>query len=406
VLGKHRSDVLVVGAGPTGLYAALRLAEGGVGVDVVDKHWRTGAHSYALALHPRSLRLLARDGLIEPLLAQGHKVERVAFWVDGNEAGALDYGQLGGDYPFVLVLPQSSLEGVLEDRLAELKVDIHWNHRLESVRSEGQGLVAEIVHLDQIASGYPIARLEWTVVKAIKGQAGFVVGADGYHSHLRERLGIRYEQTGPLDSYSVFEFESAKSSGNEMRVVFDEGLGSVLWPMQGNRCRWSFQITHPDQHEPSRTRLNDFIKSRAPWFPLVTGEIHWSSMVRFDRRVATSMGRDRVWLAGDSAHLSSPVGVQSMNTGLIDAHELAAALAAILRQNGSADLLAAYEAKRLKELGPLFGGSGTLRADDAAADWVKSLSGQILNVVPATAGDLEQLLAQIGLRFESQADPV
>lgn len=406
MLGKHRSEVLVVGAGPTGLYTALRLAEAGVRVDLVDKHWRTGAHSYALALHPRSLRLLEKDGLVEPLLAQGHKVERVAFWVDGNEAAALDYSKLDGDYPFVLVLPQSSLEGVLEDRLTRHKVKIHWNHRLESVRPEGQGLVAEIVHLDQIASGYPIARLEWTVVKAIRSQASYVVGADGYHSHLRERLGIRYDQIGPLESFSVFEFESARKSGNEMRVVFDDGLGSVFWPMQGNRCRWSFQITHPDQHEPSRTRLNDFIKARAPWFPLVSGEIHWSSMVRFDRRMASNMGRDRTWLAGDSTHLASPVGVQSMNTGLIDAYELAEALAKILREDGSPDLLAQYEASRLKELAPLFGGIGAPRPDDGAADWVKSLAGQILTTVPATAGDLEQLLEQIGLRFEAQASPV
>jgi 2-polyprenyl-6-methoxyphenol hydroxylase-like FAD-dependent oxidoreductase len=400
VLGKHRNEVLVVGAGPTGLYTALRLAGHGVQVAVVDKHWRTGAHSYALALHPRSLRLLHRDGLAAELVDQGHRVDRVVFWIDGRERGALDYSTLGGDYPFALVLPQSALEGAFEDRLSSHKVKINWNHRLESLRQNGD-VLAEISHLDQVASGYPIARLEWTVVKTIRARAGFVVAADGYHSHLRERLGISYEQSGPLETFSVFEFESSRESGHEMRVVFEDGLGSVFWPMKGNRCRWSFQITHPDQHEPSRARLNDFIDARASWFPPVTGQIYWSSMVQFDRRQASGMGRNSIWLAGDAAHLSSPVGVQSMNTGLVDAYELSSALVSILRENGTVEALERYERNRLQEIGSLFGEPAGLKPAEGAEDWVRRLAPQILRTVPATAGDLEALLAQIGLKFEA-----
>lgn len=403
MLGKQRSEVLVVGAGPTGLYTAQRLAQQGVKVELVDKHSRSGAHSYALALHPRSLRLLEPSGITAELVKQGHRVERVAFWVDGAERAVLDFTKLKGEHGYVLVLPQSSLEGVLAERLAAEGVRVRWNHRLESIRAEGQDLTAEVVQLDQVASGYPIARLEWTVMKSIKAQTQFVVGADGYHSHLRERLGIRYEQHGPLETFSVFEFESNQSSGNEMRIVFDEELGSVFWPMKGNRCRWSFQITHPHQHEPTRSRLNDFIRARAPWFPPVTGEIHWSSMVQFDRRMATSMGRDRIWLAGDAAHLASPVGVQSMNTGLVDAHEISAALVKILREDGSPDLLAGYNDSRLEELDTLFGNL-TVKASADAEDWVKTLARQIATTVPATAGDLEQLLAQIGLEYKAPAD--
>jgi 2-polyprenyl-6-methoxyphenol hydroxylase-like FAD-dependent oxidoreductase len=175
--------------------------------------------------------------------------------------------------------------------------------------------------------------------------------------------------------------------------------------MKGNRCRWSFQITHPDQHEPSRSRLNDFLKARAPWFPPVSGDLHWSSMVRFDRRQANGLGRDRTWLAGDAVHLSSPVGVQSMNTGLIDGHELASALVAILRRDGSQSLLDRYNSSRLEELESLFGESAGARPTSDAPDWAKGLAGPILNTVPATGADLERLLAQIGLRFESHAAP-
>lgn len=404
MLGKQRSEVLVVGAGPTGLYTAQRLAARGVKVAVVDKHWRSGVHGYALALHPRSLRLLAAGGIARALLDRGHRVDRVALWVDGSPGPVLDYRDLGGDYPFALVLPQSILEGELEDRLRRLRVRIHWNHRVEAVKAEGAEMVAEITRLDQVASGYPVARMEWTAVESLEARSQYVVAADGYHSLLRERIGIRYEQHGPVETFSVYEFESAKEPGHEMRLVCDGETCNVFWPMSGRRCRWSFQIAKPSQHEATRERLNDLIRARAPWFPAVSGELHWSSTVQFDRRLASGMGRDRVWLAGDSAHLSSPLGVQSMNSGLADAHELSAALASILREDGGPETLETYAEQRLRELGPLFGEASALRPASGAPEWTRTLRDRILRAVPATAGDLSRLLAQLGLEYEAPAD--
>lgn len=404
MLGKQHSEVLVVGAGPTGLYAALRLAERGVKVAVADKHSRSGVHGYALALHPRSLRLLAPAGITQALLERGHRVSRVALWVDGSPGGVLDYADLGGDYPFALVLPQSILEGELEERLRKQQVEVHWNHRVESLETDGAEIAAEITRLDQVASGYPVARLEWAAVESARGHSRFVVAADGYHSLLRERQGIRYEQYGPVETFSVYEFDAAKEPGHEMRLVLDDESCNAFWPLAGGRCRWSFQIEKPSQHEPTRERLNDLIRARASWFPPVSGEIHWSSTVQFDRRLASGMGRDRVWLAGDSAHLSSPLGVQSMNSGLVDAHELSAALASILRENGGPELLKRYAEQRLAELGPLFGDRPGLSAASHAQDWARKSADRILRAVPATAGDLSRMLSQMGLEYDAPAE--
>jgi 2-polyprenyl-6-methoxyphenol hydroxylase-like FAD-dependent oxidoreductase len=394
MFGKQRSDVLVVGAGPTGLLAALHLAENDVKVRIVDKHWRTGAHSYALALHPRSLELLEPLGMVPTLLEHGRRVDKVSFWENGNQRAEISYSVLGGQYPFALVLPQSVLEGELENRLLKEKVRVQWNHRLEGVREEGNELTAEIAHLDRVAAGYPIARSEWTVVKTSKSLAKFVVGADGYHSHLRERMGIRFEQLGPLQTFSVFEFESDQDPGNELRVLFDGNLTSAFWPMQGNRCRWSFQISHPNQHEGTLVRLNEFVKARAPWFPTVGGEIIWTSMVQFDRRLATQLGKNRIWLAGDSAHLTSPVGVQSMNAGLVDAHELAWRLTELLTGDRGMDVLETYEPERMAELKPLFRLEG-IELPEGADEWVGRLWPNIVSSVPATGKNLEALLSQL-----------
>lgn len=395
MFGKQRSDVLVVGAGPTGLLTALHLAENGVKVRVIDKHWRTGAHSYALAVHPRTLELLEPLGMVPTLLERGRRVDRVSFWENASQRGAVSLADLDSKYPFALVLPQSVLEGELENRLIEEKVRVQWNHRMESVREEADEMVAEISHLDRVAAGYPIARSEWTVVKTSKAHARYIVGADGYHSHLRERMGIRFEQTGPLQTFSVFEFESTEDPGNELRVLFDGNLTSAFWPMAGNRCRWSFQISHANQHEGTLARLNEFIKARAPWFPAVRGEIIWTSMVQFDRRLATRMGKDRIWLAGDSVHLTSPVGVQSMNSGLIDAHELAWRLKELLTGDRDADVLMSYEPERMAELRPLFKLEG-LEPPAGADEWVKRLWPGIVTSLPATGKDLTHLTEQLG----------
>ena len=394
MFGKQRSDVLIAGAGPTGLVTALVLARAGLSVRILDKHWRTGAHSYALALHPRSLALLEPLGLVPALLEHGRRVERVAFWEDGERRGQVSLAALGGAYPFVLVLPQSVLESELEHRLGEAKVRVKWNHRLETLREQAEGLTAEVAQLDRVAAGYPIARSEWTVVKTSSEIARYAVGADGYHSTLRGLLGYGFEQHGPLQTFSVFEVEGERETVDELCVLFQGELTSAVWPMAGTRCRFAFQISHASEHDPSLGRLNELLRERAPWLREVRGEVVWSSMVQFDRRLATGVGGKRVWLAGDALHLTSPIGVQSMNAGLVDAHELASRLAGVLRGERGADALATYETERMAELRRLFRFEG-LTPPAAAPEWVRRCWSGIVSSLPATGRDLDALLAQL-----------
>lgn len=395
MFGKQQTDVLIAGAGPTGLLTGLLLARAGVGVRILDKHWRTGAHSYGLALHPRSLELLEPLGLVPALLQQGRKIDRVAVWEGGERRAQISLAAVGSKFSFALVLAQSLLEGELENRLLEAKVRVQWNHRLERVRGEGDGLAAEIAHLDRVAAGYPIARSEWTVVKIATERARYVVGADGYHSMIREQLGYRFEQHGPLATFSVFEIEGDRDPGSELAVVLEDDRTSALWPMPGTRRRFSFQISHPSQHDPSLARLNELIRERAPWMQEARGELVWSSMVQFDRRLATGMGRERMWLVGDAVHLTGPVGVQSMNAGLIDAHELAWRLAAVLRGERGADVLAAYEPERMADLRPIFR-SDELPARPGTPEWARRRFGDIVAALPATGRHLDALLEQLG----------
>jgi len=403
VFGKQSTDVLVVGAGPVGLITAWRLTSQGVKVQIVDKHQRTGVHSYALALHPRSLRLLDELGLTAKLIEQGHRVDRVTFMQNDEPQASLALSELDEPFPFVLVLPQRKLESALEEHLQNNHIKVQWNHRVQTIDEHPSELRSEIARLDQAPSGYPIARLEWVVDKILNTRSAFVVGADGYHSFTRGLLGFEYRQVAAEQTFAVFEFECSTDPGHELRICLHEGRTSVMWPMGRNRCRWSFQIDDEQQHEPTLERLNGLIRDRAPWFPEARGEIHWTSPVQFDRRLTDCYGRDRIWLAGDAAHLTSPVGVQSLNVGLLEGWELGGLLAGQLRGEGSAGDLDQYNTERLKEWGTLLGLSGGLESTSEASEWVKQHASEILPSVPATGEDLARLLRQIGLTYDPTA---
>src|SRR6478735_4040975 len=140
-------EVLVVGAGPVGLVAALFLQQHGVRVEVVDMHQRTTQHSYALAIHPRTLGVLEAAGLSEGLIAAGRTLTKVAYY-DGPERRAeIDYSALTSRHPYLLVLRQSVLERAAEEALHQRKLKVLWGHRLQGLATDGATIRAEVARL-------------------------------------------------------------------------------------------------------------------------------------------------------------------------------------------------------------------------------------------------------------------
>src|SRR5215469_8985971 len=163
---EDQTDVLVAGAGPVGLLTALLLAEAGLDVRIIDRENRTTARSYACALHPQTLKLLQRLGLAEPLLDQGRRVQKVAFYDGATRRAEVDLAKAGGDFPFLVILPQSLLENALEQRLREKAgVSVNWNHRFDSFDAEAHEVVVNIEELGGSAVGYIVPHWE-TVVKS------------------------------------------------------------------------------------------------------------------------------------------------------------------------------------------------------------------------------------------------
>ena len=389
-------DVLVVGAGPVGLVTALFLQQNGVRTEIVDTHQRTTQHSYALAIHPRTLRVLDEAGLSEELIGSGRKLAKVAFYEGRERRVELDYSALASKHPYLLVVRQSLLERAAEEALRRQKLKVLWGHRLQGLIVGGATIRAEVVKLDQVATGYPVARSEWLVGRSETIRPSYVIGADGYDSAVRRMAGIEMDDYGGGQVFSVYEVEATGDLPADVRVILDPELTSVYWPLEEGRCRWGFQIPDASGHDASMARLEQLIAARAPWWTARPTQIYWSTLALFERRLARSLGTGGIWLAGDAAHQAAPVGVQSMNSGLVEARELAARISRIQRAAGAPSLLQEFATETHEGWQSLLS-AARVRALPGADPWVQQTGARIVACIPASGDDLEALLGQIGL---------
>jgi 2-polyprenyl-6-methoxyphenol hydroxylase-like FAD-dependent oxidoreductase len=407
---KHESDVLVAGAGPVGLFAALSLARRGVHTRVFDEAWREAKRAYGLALHPESLRLLRREGVLDQVLAKGRRIESIGYYQGPERRFELNFSEIPSE-AYAVVLPQSQLETILADELHKRKNGVLWNHRVEHIQKDDGKMVTEVSRYTKVSGGYAYATSEWEIDATLTEKSQFIIGADGYNSAIRRELEISFPEIAPAETFAVFELETRDPSGTEARVVLDDDATSVLWPLPGNRWRWSFQIADlPDNGELREKRRSLFeleseaseakkeeelmrlIRERAPWFKEAITAIDSTALVRFEKRLAESFGRDRAWLAGDAAHVTGPLGVRSMNAGLREAHVLAARMTRMLGQEESIDELEAagrWQHEHWKRMLDLE------KPEGVRDPWVQSRWGRIVGSIPASGTDLDPLLAQL-----------
>jgi len=415
VSAARHTDALVVGAGPTGLLTALSLAQAGLSVEVIDEEWQPAGHSYALALHPRSLRLLDELGLASRAMEHGRKLPSITILAGDEPRVTIRCSVIDERFPHLLVLPQNALERLLADALARKGVKVRWSHRLAGLEPHDDAVAATVHRLEKESGGYGVAHTEWAVADTLSYRAGFVIGADGHRSLVRRALGTPLEEAGPSQVFAIFEC-MAPSAGDEERLVLREDSVNALWPLPDGRARWSMEVAAPEVSAEDRfkgrlttmlgerffphldeARTRALLDERAGWFASRAGDIGWSIEVRFERRLATSFGRGRVWLAGDAAHLTGPAGMQSMNSGLAEGHALAGRIARIRGGQAGLEELEAYGRERLADWGFLLGLRGGLRPKATASEFVARNAARLLPCLPATPADLPPLAAQLGL---------
>ena len=406
-----------MGAGPVGLWTALSLAKAGIEIVIVDRETRTAARSYACALHPRTLKLLEGAGLSDAVLSLGHKVAKVVFYDGRDRRAEIKIDGQGTGFPFLLILPQSELEKILEQKLKQAGINVHWNQRFDNLVEQEDEVTAAIEELGGTATGYIIPHWEMVVKARAQVRSQFLFGADGHGSLVRQRLGIEFVRAGETERFAAYEFESAEPAPDEIRIVLDGETTSVLWPLDENHCRWTFQLKEGVAEFPEKERravhldqpiiderIRQFVQKeaqkRAPWFSGEVKRVTWCSEVAFERRLAQPFGRNRCWLGGDAAHQTGPAGVQSMNSGFLEGADFSAALVRVLRGNAGLDEFEGYGRHWENEWGQLLGLTGQIKPGSRTVPWVATQARRLWPCLPALGNDLAGLTDQLGLVWE------
>jgi 2-polyprenyl-6-methoxyphenol hydroxylase-like FAD-dependent oxidoreductase len=332
-----KSDVLIVGAGPTGLVLALWLTRLGVTVRIIDKTEAAGTTSRALAVHARTLELYRQLDLAEAVVERGHKVPAVNLWVRGEREARVSFEDVGGDitpYPFLHIFPQDEHEKLLIVRLEGLGITVERRTELIGYRDDG----------DRIS-----ARLRRPDGQEESCEASYIAGCDGAHSLVRETMGTGF----PGGTYGqVFYVADVDAAGppidGELHVDLDEADFLAIFPLAGaGRARLIGTVRGERADHAERLAFQDVGGRAIDHLKLAVNKVNWFSSYHVHHRVTEHFRKGRAFVLGDAAHIHSPAGGQGMNTGIGDAINLAWKLAMVVGGRAPDALLDSYEPERI-----------------------------------------------------------
>jgi 2-polyprenyl-6-methoxyphenol hydroxylase-like FAD-dependent oxidoreductase len=332
-----RGEVLIVGAGPTGLVLALWLTKLGVKLRIIDKTSEPGTTSRALAVHARTLELYRQLDLADFVVEHGHKVPAVRLWAKGESKTRVDFEEIGSDltpYSFLQIFPQDEHERLLIARLEGLGVSVERETELLGYYDEGS---------------YVVARLRRGDGQEETCEAAYIAGCDGVHSIVRETMGTGY----PGGTYRhLFYVADVQASGpavdGELHVDLDEADFLAVFPLAGKgRARLIGTVRDERAEHADTLKFEDVSRRIIENLKVDVEKVNWFSTYRVHHRVTEHFRKGRAFLLGDSAHIHSPAGGQGMNTGIGDAINLAWKIRTVLAGCAPDALLDSYEPERI-----------------------------------------------------------
>lgn len=328
------TSVLIVGAGPTGLVLALRLAHHGVPFRIIEKNAGPGQASRAMAVQARTLEFYDQICIADPVVAAGIKMERVHLKEDGDEVSSFALKDIGAGlspFPFMLCFPQDDHERFLVERLAEHGIQVEWGTELKEF-SQDDNAVRAVLHRNGV---------EEVCV------ADYLAGCDGAHSTVRQALNVGFPGGTYDQLFYVADVKLVGGGDNDLYANMGaQGIGLVLPVRSSGMKRLIGTVPEAQQHNDHIT-FPDIQTDIEKLLDLRVEQVNWFSIYHVHHRVASHFRVGRVFLAGDAGHIHSPAGAQGMNTGIGDAVNLSWKLAHVLQKRASPFILDSYESERI-----------------------------------------------------------
>ena len=330
-------EVLIAGAGPTGLVLALWLTRLGVRLRIVDKVATPGTTSRALGVQARTLEYYRQVGIADDVIARGLKFRAANLWVRGRRVARVPFGDFGvgvSPYPYMLMFPQDEHERFLIDRLAALGVTVERPVELVGFDDRGDRVVARLKRADGTEESC---------------EAQYLAGCDGARSVVRDIVKAGF----PGGTYThMFYVADAVGNGpvmdGELHVALDDSEFLAAFPMAGDGHARLIGTVRDDAVDANRPlEWSDVSTGVLDRLRVGVAKINWFSSYHVHHRVAGEFRVGRAFLLGDAAHIHSPVGAQGMNTGLGDAINLAWKLAAVVQDRAPARLLDTFAPERM-----------------------------------------------------------
>jgi len=393
------TDVLIIGAGPTGLSLACQLLRYGIDSVAVEKNEGITPYSKAIGVQARTLEIFDQIGLAQAAVARGTIADRARLLIDGEIRGELDFSNIGkglSPFPFVLMLEQSKTEHLLYQYLRSHQKDVLWNTELEGFARDAGGVVAQVK-----TSGNENQTIE----------AKYIVGCDGPKSLVRHTLGLTFEGSTFERLFYVADAQvDWEMTHDSLHVCFSPDSFVVFFPLKGEK-RYRIVGVFPeelskDQGEILYEEIETRIKTESQ-LHLDIHDVEWFSTYKVHSRHVNRFSSGRGFLAGDSAHIHTPAGAQGMNTGIQDGYNLAWKLALVIRGRAGKGLLETYNEERLENAKRLLNTTDRFFGFAAGTDWLMNFVR--LHVLPPIAKHLFSLdavrkfafpvVSQIGINY-------